>query len=95
MFIEYIRTMKQYRCLEHRTRRNYYTPDIIFHERSPYYERLLRPSLSSPDQENSSKSEWEQKHEYIIAAPRQPSATAARPSQKTRLKNLESNLGLS
>lgn len=86
-----MRTTKQNHCFKSRTRREYYTCDITFHESSLYYKRLQKPSPSSLENGKSSESELE--YEPIKAVPRQPSATALRKTQKTRLKNLESNLG--
>lgn len=53
-----------------------------------------RLSLSSLDDERSSKSESKKEHELIAAVTKQPSATAARVAQKTKPRNIESNLGL-
>lgn len=72
-------------------RRLYYTRNAMFNQSCHYYKRLQRRLPSSADDGKSSKSE--SKHNQIVAAPRQLSATAARIAQKTKQKNLESNLG--
>lgn len=91
MFVDNMRTMKQYHDLELKTRRDHCTCNVVFHELTLYYEKELRRTIlpSVPD-ENSSKSE---SHYESIAAALKPLATVAWVAQKTKPENLESNLG--
>lgn len=92
MYFRYMRTTKHYCCLEPRTGRVYYKSEVVYNKSSLYYEMLQSTSPSGPNNKKNSESESE--HELIAEAPRQPSATAARITQKIRPRNLESNLGL-
>lgn len=90
--------IKQYRCLEPKTRQEHFICDVVFHEFSLYYEKgkekLQRLSSSSSEDKKSSESESEQEHEPKRAAPKQPLATVARGAQKTKSRNPKSNLSL-
>lgn len=83
-FIGYIKTIKLYRCLELKNRKEHFIRNVVFHESTPYYEKELRETTSSsvPDYKKCRKSELEQEHEPIAAATKQTSATVARATQK-------------
>lgn len=70
--------------------------NIMFHKSTLYYEKKTRRPTSSsvPDDENCSESESDQEHEPRGSALRQQSTTAAIAVQKTKTRNLKSNLGV-
>lgn len=95
-FVEYMRTTKQYHCLELKNRSQYFTHDVVFHDSTAYHEKenekLQRLWSSSSDDKKTCETELEQELKPI-AVTLKPLATVARAAQKIKLRNLESNLG--